>query len=985
MKAIKSLLTIGVFISTFSAFAQTSDWNLGGNSANGTDFLGTTNHQFLRISTENTFRMKINPSSINYAVNGFTQNKDGFTLIGRNTEVATGGRFLYDNTWGPYSLLHLNGDRNYVEEWGHRGWMHTGITFTGNRDMSYIGLRKLSNDDDEEDITETTIAWTDNNGSNGWSSDDLQFRFIAGNQGGVNNLSTADDLDGLHIARFTATGKIGFGNTFGMNASGMTPTVPYVAPQNLLHMSLSGNQPVFLQITNRDDAGGTSGTGETASDGLYLGLPTTATNNKPGIFSNRENDRLLFRTNDLGTNNDGERMRIMHTGALNAGVTFPGTLAENFTRVSISHNPANPVTRPMSLLHLGYNVDNPTSNDGWRNWMDVGTFMSRATDHLYVGMKDESNGSDAVLGWGDNNLPDGAGPDNFRMIFTTPLGVGLGQGNTANGLEGLRMTPTILQGINTGIGGDPSANLYSGGSSNPTATLEVNAWGGGNNTSGLRFTNLNSTATPGANPGAGVLSVNPAGDVIYVEANNTPAIGNYCSDPQTPLNDNYEVPLNGFTYNFTAGTQQNDQSKVAIGNIGCGASPLPARLYVQESETMDNTMGNVAIVGSTDATNLPGGMGIIQYGVAGMVSNSSTLQNSGVFGLSSDGDNSAFPNNQSWGYGVTGIAQDNYNNVGVLGSCVAANNNNYGVRGEAEGADFNYAIWGDVSNSTTGTNYAGYFNGDVYITGNTTINGNGWVNGSSAITSDKRFKSEIKPITNALEIVNKLKPSSYLMDTHNPYKLNFADTKQYGFIAQEVEEILPELVHTNFKPQSYDKNGKLSSDSITYKGVEYNGFISIMIAALQEQQKEIKNKDVLLNAMNERLTKLENCISQLNLCNTNSSNTNNTNTGNELQESPKNVSATSVKLSDPQSIVLNQNVPNPFAEKTGISYFLPKSVKNAKIIFHNQDGKFVNSVELTERGNGTINVYADDLSSGIYTYTLIADDKVIDTKKMVKN
>lgn len=124
-------------------------------------------------------------------------------------------------------------------------------------------------------MTETTIAWTDNNGSNGFSSDDLQFRFITGRSGGVNNLATPDDLDGLHIARFTSNGRIGFGNTFGLNATGMTPTVPYVAPQNLLHMSLSGNQPVFLQITNRDNAGGSSGTGETANDGLYLGLPAT--------------------------------------------------------------------------------------------------------------------------------------------------------------------------------------------------------------------------------------------------------------------------------------------------------------------------------------------------------------------------------------------------------------------------------------------------------------------------------------------------------------------------------------------------------------------------------------------------------------------------------------------------------------------------------------------------------------------------------------
>ncbi len=921
----------------------------------------------INVLTTNVFRMKINPT-ISYTVNNLlpAQARNGFVLIGNDGFSNQSGLTLAANNFGPYSLLHLNGEGTFVEDFGYRNWMRTGITFTGNRDLSYFGLRKLSTTPTEEDITETTIAWADNDGLNNFTSDDLQFRFLTGSSTTVNNLATApNDLDGLHIARFTSSGRIGFGNTFGLNATGMTPSVPYVAPQNLLHMSLSGNQPVFLQITNRDDAGGTSGTGETANDGLYLGLPTTAANNKPGIFSNRENDRLLFRTNDLSTNNDGERMRIMHTGALNAGVTFPGTLAENFTRVSISHNPANPVTRPMSLLHLGYNVDNPTTNDGWRNWMDVGTFMSRATDHLYVGMKNESNGSDAVLGWGDNNLSDGAGPDNFRMIFTTPLGVGLGPSNGANGVEGLRMTPTILQGINTGIGGDPAANQYVGGSQNPTATLEVNAWGGGNNTSGLRFTNLNSAATPGANPGAGVLSVNPSGDVIYVDANTAPAIGNYCPDAQAPLQDHFEVPLNGLSYSFTAQQGSNDASTVNIGNVACGTQ-ISARLFVTQSEPMPNQNAHAAIFAQTDATNLPALTE--QYGVAGLILASNSFQHAGVYGVSLSANNDIF-NANTLGIGVHGTAGGNDLNWGVLGKCVDNNAyTNIGVYGEASGASTN--------------NYAGFFDGDVYI------NGGGWINGLPIVTSDKRFKANIKPIPDALDIINKLKPSTYYMDTLNPYGIKFANTKQYGLIAQEVEQFLPELVHSTTKPEKYDSTGKTISNAVTYKGVEYNAFIGIIIAAMQEQQGQIHEKDSLLIVLNDRLTRLEDCINRLNLCN-NGANyrtiANPSSTGDETLGNQTKTTAQNVKLSDPQSIVLNQNVPNPFAEKTGISYFLPKSVKSAKIIFHNQEGKFVNSVELTERGNGTINVYADDLSSGIYTYTLIADDKVIDTKKMVKD
>lgn len=83
-------------------------------------------------------------------------------------------------------------------------------------------------------------------------------------------------------------------------------------------------------------------------------------------------------------------------------------------------------------------------------------------------------------------------------------------------------------------------------------------------------------------------------------------------------------------------------------------------------------------------------------------------------------------------------------------------------------------------------------------------------------------------------------------------------------------------------------------------------------------------------------------------------------------------------------MVLNQNEPNPFAEKTVISYCLPQEVTTAEIIFYNDKGKQINRAEITTRGNGEINVNAQDLSSGVYTYTLIADSIVIDTKRMVK-
>ena len=91
-----------------------------------------------------------------------------------------------------------------------------------------------------------------------------------------------------------------------------------------------------------------------------------------------------------------------------------------------------------------------------------------------------------------------------------------------------------------------------------------------------------------------------------------------------------------------------------------------------------------------------------------------------------------------------------------------------------------------------------------------------------------------------------------------------------------------------------------------------------------------------------------------------------------------------VKLSNTKAIILDQNVPNPFAEQTTISYFIPDEVSDAQIFFYDNNGTVLKMVDINEKGSGELNVFAADLSSGIYTYTLIADGKVIETKKMVK-
>ena len=89
----------------------------------------------------------------------------------------------------------------------------------------------------------------------------------------------------------------------------------------------------------------------------------------------------------------------------------------------------------------------------------------------------------------------------------------------------------------------------------------------------------------------------------------------------------------------------------------------------------------------------------------------------------------------------------------------------------------------------------------------------------------------------------------------------------------------------------------------------------------------------------------------------------------------KTTNVQSVEVTDKNVIVLDQNVPNPFAESTTITYNIPTEFNKAQIIISNMNGVVIKSVDLTSKGKGVLNIFASDLTSGIYTYSLIVDGK----------
>ncbi len=101
---------------------------------------------------------------------------------------------------------------------------------------------------------------------------------------------------------------------------------------------------------------------------------------------------------------------------------------------------------------------------------------------------------------------------------------------------------------------------------------------------------------------------------------------------------------------------------------------------------------------------------------------------------------------------------------------------------------------------------------------------------SWSCTSDGNLKHDIEPLEENLALLMQLKPKSY--------KMNVDNSIAYGFIAQEVDDVLPHLVSTG-------PSGNLT--------LSQGGMIPFIVGSIQEQQEMITKLD-------ERVTHLEDII-----------------------------------------------------------------------------------------------------------------------------
>ncbi|MDR3058575.1 MAG: T9SS type A sorting domain-containing protein, partial [Prevotella sp.] len=74
--------------------------------------------------------------------------------------------------------------------------------------------------------------------------------------------------------------------------------------------------------------------------------------------------------------------------------------------------------------------------------------------------------------------------------------------------------------------------------------------------------------------------------------------------------------------------------------------------------------------------------------------------------------------------------------------------------------------------------------------------------------------------------------------------------------------------------------------------------------------------------------------------------------------------------------------PNPFQVKTEIRYFLPQEVQQAYLCIFDMQGKMLKKLD-APAGENTLTIRGSELHAGMYLYSLIADGKEVDTKRMI--
>ncbi|HEX2899610.1 MAG TPA: tail fiber domain-containing protein [Bacteroidia bacterium] len=259
----------------------------------------------------------------------------------------------------------------------------------------------------------------------------------------------------------------------------------------------------------------------------------------------------------------------------------------------------------------------------------------------------------------------------------------------------------------------------------------------------------------------------------------------------------------------------------ASGDVGIGTTTPAGKLEVETGSNYRTAYLYNTYSGATS-----------KYGLYNYLSNAGTGSRYGLYNvIYSNTSSSAHYGllNYNYIYSVnSGYGQYNYT------YCYDGDGARYGIYnylacGSSCGTGSKYALYSQIGSCTGG--YAGYFNGDVYVAGTLTT------------TSDETKKSNISTLSGALGLISQLKPKTY--NYKADADLTLPTEKQYGFLAQDLQQVLPELVKDveTIGQTAPNKEGE-TEPVVTgeIKTVNYIALIPILVQGMQEQQKTIEQQ-----------------------------------------------------------------------------------------------------------------------------------------------
>ena len=137
------------------------------------------------------------------------------------------------------------------------------------------------------------------------------------------------------------------------------------------------------------------------------------------------------------------------------------------------------------------------------------------------------------------------------------------------------------------------------------------------------------------------------------------------------------------------------------------------------------------------------------------------------------------------------------------------------------------------------------------------VNGAIYATSGTIATSDARYKTNVQPIANALDLVEKLEPVSFDWKEHPVH--NFQDGTSVGFLAQAVEQAMQDRPYLNAIVRTNHCTLPDGSKE-EFKGIAEGNLVSILTAALKELTAEYRST---VQQMEQQMAELTETVMQL--------------------------------------------------------------------------------------------------------------------------